>query len=61
MLNHVHVCSTHSNSLQILEFDEYKTSLEQMHWANHVRNVITCSRNNIHNVTIKANPILAPY
>ncbi len=25
MLNHVHVCSTHSNSLQNLEFDKYKT------------------------------------
>ncbi len=25
MLNHVHVCSTRSSSLQNLEFDEYKT------------------------------------
>jgi hypothetical protein len=58
MLNHVHVCSTHSNSLQNLKFDEYKTIWNKC--IGHVRNGITCG-DNIHDLTIKANPISAPY
>ncbi len=40
MLNHVHVCSTHSNSFQNLKFDEYKTIWNKCNWANRVRNGI---------------------